>query len=141
MWAPEAAVISPILWSPRVDKDGEASGSRARPCAPAVRQESPNHAGNSWQFSPCGSARNRGVTGERAAAQSRISRRPAVVLYQNCVAGARDLEQSLPFRKRSADHERHWPSHASRTLAPLPGDVDFTVSASLPISGLTRAVG
>src|SRR5262249_60979474 len=29
----------------------------------------------------------------------------------------------------------------SRNLAPLPGDVDFTVGASLPISGLTACQG
>src|SRR5262249_56969044 len=29
----------------------------------------------------------------------------------------------------------------ARTLAPLPGDVDFTVGASLPISGLTAWQG
>ncbi len=37
-----------------------------------------------------------------------------------------------------------WRSHAvveARNLAPLPGDVDFTVGASLPISGLTAWQG
>ena len=29
----------------------------------------------------------------------------------------------------------------ARNLAPLPGDVDFTVGASLPISGLTGVAG
>jgi len=46
-----------------------------------------------------------------------------------------------PHRLVSRRHLRSvWPSEA-RNLAPLPGDVDFTVGASLPISGLTAWQG
>ncbi|HVY79814.1 MAG TPA: NADP-dependent oxidoreductase [Steroidobacteraceae bacterium] len=40
---------------------------------------------------------------------------------------------------RDPGQPRHW--RRSRNLAPLPGDLDFTVGASLPISGLTAWQG
>ena len=43
-------------------------------------------------------------------------------------------EQENPL---GADWERHRPAVEARHLAPLPADIDHTVAAALPISGLT----